>query len=488
MDKLLDIQSFYRPEDVTATLLFEEDGGLTKEASAAEIDSFVSTIKPRDGFFYLHINAMGAGEYYGSNRNGDYFPEDQLIKWHKTFETSPAHVFRHHVNKDPSIAIGKVIYSYYNPRMHRVELIAEVDKIKGAPEYEAIKAGRMPATSMACNTPYDVCSVCGNKATTRQSYCNHLTGMLNHLLPDGRKVMSLNLGPLKFFDISIVIKPADVTSSVLQKVANHSGVVSSVEEAMAAGVAYEGRIEKSASIIKIAREKVAELIKNIEGDMIASSDNLKDVLGHIADPEDSLMEILGKFNPEQVMNAFAEVGISPSLEFFAKYIVRCILKEKSDNMLAAVAIQTLLEEGPGAVPMELCSGLFPTVNDVEVNPMLLQVVSKYAPTSSLKYEYVEKRAAVYAMPDVEHRTGYTNWQWGRSAPEMHVAPPEVVQDKPAIVKLLLTIAGGALIAKYMVNNLIDAKLRKADINMTKSAAITLKLLDSSVEQRFVKAG
>ena len=132
MDKLLDIQSFYRPEDVTATLLFEEDGGLTKEASAAEIDSFVSTIKPRDGFFYLHINAMGAGEYYGSNRNGDYFPEDQLIKWHKTFETSPAHVFRHHVNKDPSIAIGKVIYSYYNPRMHRVELIAEVDKIKGA--------------------------------------------------------------------------------------------------------------------------------------------------------------------------------------------------------------------------------------------------------------------------------------------------------------------------------------------------------------------
>lgn len=197
---------------------------------------------------------MGAGEYYGSNRNGDYFPEAQLIRWHKTFETSPAHLFRHHVNKDPAKAIGKVIFSYYNHRMHRVELIVEASKTLAADEYYKItELGQYPATSMACNTPFDVCSICGNKAHTRNEYCTHLTTQLNTLYPDGRKVMALNLGPLKFFDISIVIRPADITSSVLEKVANHQGVISSVEAALADGVEYQERPEQVEAGIKGSR-------------------------------------------------------------------------------------------------------------------------------------------------------------------------------------------------------------------------------------------
>lgn len=489
MDKLVDIRSFYRPEDFTAKLLFDESGGLTKEASAEEIDGFVKSITPRDGFFYLHINAMGAGEYYGSNRNGDYFPEAQLIKWHKTFETSPAHVFRHHVNKDPSIAIGKVIYAYYNPRMHRVELVAEVDKQKGAAEYNNIKNGMMPATSMACNTPFDVCSVCGNKAHTRQQYCEHLNSMLNQLLPDGRKVMSLNLAPLKFFDISIVLKPADVTSSVLQKVANHCGVVSSAEEALAAGICYGENIEKKASILKVAREKMAELIKKIDGEILRSSDQLNNVLDKVVDPADELLSVLDKFSVEQVLNAFAENSISPSMEFLAKYILKCVLKHTANvNEVAATAVQTLLSAGPGAIPLEISSGILPSVSEVEVNPMLSQLVAKYALDSSLKYDHVEKRAAVYAMPVVTHRSGYTNWQTGREEPT-HLEQPAVIagDTHPSMVKLLLTIAGTALLAKYMVNNLIEAKLRKADDNMTKSASITIKLLESSIERPFVNA-
>ena len=55
MDKLLDIQSYYQPEEPTARLLFDDGGMLTKEASAAEINEFVSHITPEEGFFYLHL-------------------------------------------------------------------------------------------------------------------------------------------------------------------------------------------------------------------------------------------------------------------------------------------------------------------------------------------------------------------------------------------------------------------------------------------------
>ena len=485
MDKLLDIQSYYQPEEPTARLLFDDGGMLTKEASAAEINEFVSHITPEEGFFYLHINAMGAGEYFGSNRNGDYFPEEQLIKWHKTFETSPAHVFRHHVNKDPAIAIGKVIYSYYNPRMHRVELVAKLDKTKAAAEYASIKRGVMPATSMACNTPFDVCSVCGNKAHTRQQYCEHLNSLINKMLPDGRKVMSLNLGPLKFFDISIVIKPADVTSSVLQKVANHSGVVSSVEAAESSGVSYDNRMVKSASIYKMAREKIAELIKNIEGDVLSHSDNLDTILNAVHDPSESIFDVLKMFTVEHVLNAFAEHQISPSVEFLAEYISRCVLKSETKN-LGQTAIETLLAVGPGSIPYELCDKvILDNVGEITPNPMLSSLIGRFAATSSLKYEQVEKRAVYVAMPEPTHHSGYTNWQPGRVIPTAPVQPPVEVPHS-GLTKLLLTIAGSALLAKYMINSLIEAKLRKADVNLTKQASITIKLLESSAELPFIR--
>lgn len=485
MDKLLDIQSFYQPEEPTARLIFDDVGMLTKEASAAEIDEFVSHIKPEEGFFYLHINAMGAGEYYGSNRNGDYFPEEQLVKWHKTFETSPAHVFRHHVNKDPTIAIGKVIYSYYNPRMHRVELIAQLDKTKAAAEYESIKRGVMPATSMACHTPFDVCSVCGNKAHTRQQYCEHLNTAINKMLPDGRKVMSLNLGPLKFFDISIVIRPADVTSSVLQKVANHSGVISSAEAAESLGVSFDHRMVKSASIYKVAREKIAELIKNIEGEVLSHSDSLDAVLDAVKDPSEDIFDVLKMFTVEHVLNAFAEHQISPSVEFLAEYISRCVLKTDTKG-LGATAIATLIEVGPGSIPYEICDKVISEdVGEIQPNPMLSALIGRFTGSSSLKYEQVEKRAVYVALPEPTHHSGYTNWQPGQIVPTKPVVQPVGIPES-GLTKLLLTIAGTALLAKYMINNLIEAKLRKADANLTKQASITIKLLESSAELPFVR--
>ena len=52
---------------------------------ANEMEEFIASFTPDPNFMYLHVIAMGSGEYYGCNKNGDYFPEKALIMYHHTF-------------------------------------------------------------------------------------------------------------------------------------------------------------------------------------------------------------------------------------------------------------------------------------------------------------------------------------------------------------------------------------------------------------------
>ena len=83
-----------------------------------------------DRLVYLLVNILGAGEYWGSNLNGDFFPEQALITYHKTF--MHAYPFVHHQNANPEKdAIGtRCLFASYNPRphAHRVEVIVALDK------------------------------------------------------------------------------------------------------------------------------------------------------------------------------------------------------------------------------------------------------------------------------------------------------------------------------------------------------------------------
>lgn len=479
MDKLLDMHYEGHEELGKYTLLNE--GPLEKTAAAEEVQAFVSQIQPKDGFFYIHINAMGAGEYYGSNRNGDYFPEEQLIRYHKTFETNPAHLFRHHINKDPTIAIGKVVFSYYNPRMHRVELIVEVDKVKAAPEYEKLLRGEYPATSMACNTPFDVCSICGNQARSRQQYCQHLTSQLNQLMPDGRKVMALNLGPLTFFDISVVIRPADVTSSVLMKVAGHQYAVPSVDAALSAGVNY---IEKEASVKTEALEKLANLIKEIDGEIVGESPSLSAILDRVVDPSEDLSVALQGYPFSDVMNAFAELGINPSLEFLSKYFAAMYLGA-SNFHLGPTALAVANNLGVDSLPYHLDA--VPEVEEHPASPILIKLLGRYVEGSSYSPEMVEKRAG-YDIGTPDRPTGYTNWAIGRVAP---VQPQPAVPEESSVVKTFMTIAGSAMLAKYMIAGLVNRKLRRQNTwlkssierSMTKSAEATVKLMEGGIKRQ-----
>ncbi|MEM2174164.1 MAG: hypothetical protein QXI58_00865 [Candidatus Micrarchaeia archaeon] len=177
------------------------------------------TFSPKKDKVYVYLVALGAGEYWGPNKNGDFFPESELKKYYKTFEN--ALVYRRHIHKKEK-AIGKVLKAFWNDKMKRVELLVEIEKDKAPDVVEKLDKGEVIDFSMGVSIKFDVCSICGNRSYVKTDYCDHIKNHLLEILPDGRQVYMINYG-LNFFDISVVIRRADITAISLMKVAKEKG-------------------------------------------------------------------------------------------------------------------------------------------------------------------------------------------------------------------------------------------------------------------------
>lgn len=303
------------PQEDATGLLFSEvirrDHSMTKQASAdlhPEIAKFIAGLKSEPDCVYILVNALGAGEYYGANQNGDWFSEAALDppEWRDkpvTAETTGyrsfynANLFRNHRNQDPTQGFGKIVCAVYNQAMHRVELIIRVDK-KLAEKfghgdlYGKLEAGERIATSMGTRVPYDTCSLCGNKSRTKKDYCSHALTQMGEILPDGRKVFVYNPNP-KFFDISIVVIGADRTSFVMSKVASLQSarpVRLSCDLGKEAG--HEEPVDRMRRLLKEAASvKRAEIEKDVPALSAAIMPELTD--GE-ADLPDDVLDRLGR--------------------------------------------------------------------------------------------------------------------------------------------------------------------------------------------------
>lgn len=253
---------------------------ITKYASDA-LD-YIKSIAPEPGKTQLLLNAMGAEETYGPNRNGDGFPEfpvpargkfasadkrwyvppgEELTQHYASFENNPAHAFKHHVNRDPAKASGVVKKAFWNPRMHRVELLVSVDNDKDPEWVKRASDGEFVPVSMGCRIKRDVCARCGNEAPTRADYCDHVKFAMNQVDGDGFKDYVHNPSP-DFFDISRVFRPADRTGYTLKKVAETYEVRLSAD----LGAEVENLAVKGA-----ATQKLSDIDKVIRAEPIASS-------------------------------------------------------------------------------------------------------------------------------------------------------------------------------------------------------------------------
>jgi len=268
--------------------------GKTAAPMLAPVEDYLARLKPHPDKIYVLVNALGAGEYYGSNINGDYFPEVSLLHrgqdyGYETFYN--AHPYLHHQNKNPERSFGSVEVSCWHDGMKRVELVVCVSRdlarrFGAEGVIDKLDQGLFPDVSMGTKVPYDTCSICldwekyrraqstfdparhptvgkavlefhkkdpiKGLSVTRNDYCEHLKTMLNRILPDGRKVYAINDYP-RFFDISFVFIGADKTAKVMAKLAQAViyDVTPSWRVAESHGYCQEDGMEKAAGAVGI---------------------------------------------------------------------------------------------------------------------------------------------------------------------------------------------------------------------------------------------
>jgi hypothetical protein len=260
LDKLAGVQS-YTPPDL-----------------AAKIEELQATLPHNKVAFYNR--ALGSYEAFGLNRNGDGFARDQLLSKHATFVEN-AHYFKHHVNKDPALSRGRPVASAFNERTDMVDLIIVADMDKCAEQIQALESGKRVPTSMGAKVAFDVCTICENKAKTRENYCEHVHKLANApygmraVLGDGRVCGVMNPNP-RFFDISDVVIGAAPESETLLKVASFGGNMSGAELAEIVGLAKLAGDDKHAAITK-------RLPGNLEGSPI-----MRRGLSRLSESEDSI--------------------------------------------------------------------------------------------------------------------------------------------------------------------------------------------------------
>jgi len=348
MDKIITLAG-RSDKGVFSFLIDHERQHLEKTASEYHptIAAYINQAKPIPGRTQILLTALGAGEYWGNNANGDFFPEAALAHegpdyGYKTFEQH-AHIYKNHDNKNPNNSYGHVALSVYNPIFHRVELIVSLDNARAPDLVERHERGECLDVSMGTKVPFDVCSICGNRAPTRLQYCSHAKYYLGKLDPEtGRLVYVINTMP-RFFDISYVLIGADRIAKTLRKVASHGsltgGVISSAEvaEKMAAAL-------KSATIEKEVPASDAPGSSQLAGDLARSIMEIKAREEALPRP---VMDRLSAFPLPRVLSTMTTLGILPKPQEFQRLVLVSIGRSSlADEMDARNECFDPAEEAP----------------------------------------------------------------------------------------------------------------------------------------------
>ena len=400
------------------------NGDLEKTASfRSDVQSYINIMEKQAGHTYVLVNAMTAGEYFGPNLNGDYFPEGQLNAYHKTFEKY-ANAYRHHVNKDPEQRAGKVIYASYHPEMHRVELIIDLENSRAQDIIERLNKGEFPAVSMGTRTPSDRCSICNNRAKNTAAYCNHLKYEMRRIHPDGRRVMAINDDRLTFFDISFVRIPADRTASVITKVAhvedeNMKPVISSA--AIGEEWLKRGGIKES-TLFKEVPGTIEGLAKDPQNLIMSARKPL---------PKEELDKISEHYSLPDILSTLLAARIVPTPEEFQRIV---IIKLKNPDLLAKA--EEAAKHGRHLLDLEEQPVMPVNVSMWGFNKELLEKVSAWIPGSGMTRPLIMRRALEKRAELVEAERTFIPAAVDKTGPETHtnIDEPPYPKTKPMLKK------------------------------------------------------
>lgn len=270
--------------------LVEPSDSSVKTASEA-LEYASKRVKPSKDRTHIIVIAMGASDSYGPNRNADGFTRKMLLNHHPTF-VSHGHVFVNHKNKDPKKSVGSIEQSFYNSDMDRVELLLSLCNDRAAKFVQRIRKKLALPVSMGLHIPGDICSICGHFAPVIKKHCKHMKrggafgpntvyyvhdDKLREYPDKNGKLIFVDNPAGRFFDISIVTRPADMTAYTIgfpdaiykgSKVANYDPTDmlpysdEELREMKEAGLSVEEVMER---VRNGDPSKIADMIKKVDG-------------------------------------------------------------------------------------------------------------------------------------------------------------------------------------------------------------------------------
>lgn len=428
---------------VQPVVLWGRNGRVMREKysakTASEASDYIKYVEPQAGKSIVLVLALGAYETYDLNRNGDGFnefpyrtgfkptcgccqadgawvtQEETLPQHYKSFEKF-AKVFKHHVNGDPAKNFGDVLKAFWNPQMHRVELLLGIDNAKAPDVVQRIADGEFVAVSMGCKIQYDVCLVCGHRAPTRREYCEHLKFGMRQVTKSGIRAGALNPSP-KFFDISIVSRPADQTGYMLKKVARLDPyeIKSGAElgEAMDAHAEKRASLRKLSAIDKIVRGQAVDFktspLSEAEGRMLERyRDTIIPAVRRMPTFDDATLKQLAKYPTAKVLSSLSSAGViltTPEfVRMFAEKMTPGAAEAITDQMLDTIVTMQghlfdVFAEHPEILAQLEASGAY-DVNAENVVPEICGVAGKYLEKRSSIKDYLYRNIVPPALrPD-----------------------------------------------------------------------------------------
>jgi hypothetical protein len=235
-----------------------------------------------------------------------------------------------------------------------------------------------------CRVPYDVCSICGNKAPTTKHYCEHLKYYMGRIHPQtGRVAYAINYQP-KFFDISQVLIGADRTAKTLLKVA------SAQKQYPASAVAAE----------KMAETKTSTIEKQVPANQPpGSQDDIQALVRAIPEvkarepmlPREVLDGMATKYDIPSIMSTLALLGIIPKPQEFQRIIlVRAGKKDVADDLdRKNMCFDPCMCQDPSPEHEKILG-----LSSDRFNPDIMNMVSGYVPSRSYAAPHLLRRITI----------------------------------------------------------------------------------------------
>jgi len=297
----------------------------------------------------------------------------------------------HNCNKDPAKAVGDIFKSFWNPQMHRVELLLGLRNELAPDLAQRIEAGEFPAVSMGTRIKYDVCTICGHQAPTRAKYCDHLKYGMRQVTPSGLRAGALNPSP-KFFDISFVAKPADQTGYMMKKVADeHPYIIrtsAELGEMLDTHEAKQAHLRKIADIDKVVRgipvdHKISPLTEQEAVQIQKYQHMIQPAVRSMPEMDDATLKQLARFPLKDTIATLSAAGVILTTPEVVKIVVERLspgthLSEQVLDGIVAMQghVLELFAEHPQLFD-QLQDASFDNITAKNVNPEIGEKAKRY---------------------------------------------------------------------------------------------------------------